>query len=205
METRDIIATASVIVAILAMFSVACFAWLNYQRERLNQRIQYANLKQQYFAALRAWSDQLSDLLSDAIHFSELDPSKCEPGSFFKRRNEIRVNLSSHIDKGRWFFSNLNTEEFGQHKEKAFRGYRQDVLNSLVASYDAVTKLNYLTQDGNDQRRQELVDAKKKFVSEIQDVLNPTKRDEEFQHITNVVIGRALQKIGEQGGASERR
>ena len=32
-----------------------------------------------------------------------------------------------------------------------------------------------------------------KFVSEIQDVLHPTKRDEEFQHITNVVIGRDKQ------------
>ena len=205
MKPQDIIAIASAIVAALAMFSVSCFAWLNLRRELINQRIQYANLKQQYFAALRTWSDQLSDLLSVAIHFAELDPAKCEPGSFFKRRNEIRVSLSSQIDKGRWFFSNLQTEEHGQHKEKAFRGYRQEVLNSLVASYDAVTKLNYIAQDGNDHRRQELVDAKKKFVSEIQGVLNPTKRDEEFQHITSVVIGRGVPQIGEQGGAPERR
>jgi hypothetical protein len=189
LEAKDVVPLLSAIVALVSAFSIAFFALINYRRERLNQKIQYANLKQQYFAALRAWSEQLSDILSEAIHFAELDPSKCPPGAFFERRNKLRVTISSMIDKGRWFFSNLHTEEIGQHKEKAFRGYRQEVLNSLVTAYDSVTTLNYVDGKDRDARRKELVEAKKKFVSEIQEALDPTKRDEEFQHITRAVVG----------------
>ncbi len=189
MEVKDVIALVSAIIALMSLLAVAFFAWVNYRRERLNQKIQYANLKQQYFAALRAWSDQLSEVLSEAIHFAELDPAKCPPGSFFERRNKLRVTISSMIDRGRWFFSNLHTEEVAGQREKAFRGYRQEVLNTLVSAYDSVTKLNYVDGKENDVRRVELVNAKKKFVIEIQDVLNPAKRDEEFHHITRSVAG----------------
>ena len=189
METRDVIALLSVIVALMSLLSLAFFAWINYRRERLNQKIQYANLKQHYFAALRTWSEQLSDILSEAIHFAELIPSKCPSGEFFERRNKLRVTISSMIDKGRWFFSNLHTEKSVNDEVKAFRGYRQEVLNSLVAAYDSVTRLDYINGNDNPVRRAELVQAKKKFVSEIQEVLNPTRRDEEFQHITKALMG----------------
>ena len=72
MKPNDLIALGSVLVALVSVVSVAVFAWINYQRERLNQRIQHANLTQQYFAALRLWANELADLLSDAIHFAEL-------------------------------------------------------------------------------------------------------------------------------------
>ncbi len=187
MEMKEIAPLLSAIVAFMSLLAVGFFAFINYRRERLNQKMQYVNTKQQYFAALRTWSDLLSDTLSEAIHFAELDPAKMAAGSFFERRNKLRVSISSLIDRGRWFFSNLHTEEVGQHKEKAFRGYRQEVLNSLVSAYDSVTTLDYVSGKDNDVRRQELVDAKKKFVSEIQEILNPVKRDEEFQQITNAV------------------
>jgi hypothetical protein len=126
-------------------------------------------------------------LLSEAVHFSELDPARCPDGSFFERRNKIRTSLSSMIDRGKWFFPNLKAEEIGQTKEKAYRGYRQEILNSLVAAYNLMTALDY--QDGTKNRplRQQIVDAKRVFVSEIQEVLAPAERDKEFEVITKSV------------------
>ncbi|WP_232441371.1 hypothetical protein [Burkholderia ubonensis] len=161
MDTKDAISLASSLIALLSIISVATFAWINYRRERLNQRIHYANLRQQHFLALRAWSDQISDLLSEVIHFCELDTEKCPSGSFFERRNKYRIALSSMIDHGRWFFPNLHTESHGQDKELAFRGYRQDVLNSLVDAYNSVTGLNYVTRSRNDDLKKRIVTAKK--------------------------------------------
>jgi hypothetical protein len=91
------------------------------------------------------------------------------------------------IDRGRWFFPNLKTEEIGQTKERAFRGYRQDALNSLVEAYNVVTALDYSDGTKNRPLRQQLVDAKRIFVSEIQGLLDPAERDEEFEVITKSV------------------
>ena len=131
MEAKDAVSLVSSSIALLSVASVAAFAWINYWREKLNQRIQHANLRQQHFLALRAWSDQLSDVLSEATHFCELDPTKCPAGSFFEKQNKLRIMLSSMIDRGWWFFPNLHTESYGQHKERAFRGYCQEVLTAL--------------------------------------------------------------------------
>lgn len=189
MDIKDAIPLASLLVALLSIISAAIFAWINYQRERLNQRIHYVNLRQQHFLALRVWSDQISDLFSEVIHFCELDPEKCPSGSFFERRNKYRIALSSMIDRGRWFFPNLNTESHGQGKELAFRGYRQDVLNSLVDAYNSVTDINYVTRCRNDDLKKRIVTAKKRFVSEIQSILDPVQLDQEFIDITTHVTG----------------
>jgi hypothetical protein len=187
MTASEQIALFSAGVALVTSASTALFALLNYKRERLNQKIQYTTLKQQYFAALRAWADQLSDLLSEAIHFSELDPSRCPDDSFFHHRNKLRTSLSSMIDRGRWFFPNLQTEEVGQHRQKAFRGYRQETLNSLVAAYNILRAFDYKDSTKNRPLRQQLVETKKVFVLQIQDILAPSERDREFEEITRRV------------------
>ena len=201
MTIAEQIALFSASVALITSTSTAVFAWLNYKREKLNQRIQYTTLKQQYFAGLRTWADQLSDLLSEAVHLSELDPARCPDGSYFEHRNKLRTSISSLIDRGRWFFPNLQTEEVGHSKEKAFRGYRQETLNSLVAAYDVVTALDYTDGVSNRPLRQKLVDAKRVFVSQIQEVLAPAQRDREFEEITG---GVAILKAQKQLTSSRR-
>ncbi|MDQ3816215.1 MAG: hypothetical protein M3362_00825 [Acidobacteriota bacterium] len=187
MEVKDQIALLAVLIALITSLTTALFAWINYKREKLNQKIQYINLKQQYFTSLRTWADHICDLLSEAVHFSELDPARCTDNSFFERRNKIRTSLSSMIDRGKWFFPNLKAEEIGQTKEKAYRGYRQEVLNSLVSAYDVVTALDYKDGTKNRPLRQRIVDSKRVFVSEIQEILAPAERDREFEYITKSV------------------
>lgn len=188
MTTADEIALGAALVSLVAMLSTAGLTFANYRLERLNQRMQFNKLQQDYFATLRVWADQVSDLLSEAIHFSELDPKRCPDEAFFERRNMIRISLSSYIDRGRWFFPNLHTDRHGQDKEVAFRGYRPEILNSLVAAYLEVTALDYKIQSKNTPYRDKLVAAKRAFVSEVQGILDPVRRDEEFKEITKAVI-----------------
>jgi hypothetical protein len=183
-KVENWIAVAAAAVALLGALLTGLFATLNLRRERLNQRMQHLNLTQAYFSGLRGWADQLSDALSEAIHLAELDPPRCTSPTFFERRNLLRIRISSFIDRGRWYFPNLKTEEVGLHEPKAFRGYRQDVLNSLVVAYKALTSMNYVDSTGNERCREALVEAKKSFVSEIQSVLDPQRREGEFVAIT---------------------
>ena len=189
MTTGEKISLAAAAVSLFSMLGTVAFAALNFRRQRLSQRMQFAKLQQDYFSSLRTWADQISDLLSEAIHFAELDPQRCGDGAYFDRRNRLRISLSSLIDRGRFFFPNLHTDQHGQHKERAFQGYRQEVLNSLVAAYQAATRLDCNDAANNGPRRQELVAAKRAFVSEVQSILDPAVRDKEFNKITHDVTG----------------
>lgn len=156
----------------------------NYRREQLNQKIQTAKWKREYFQDLLKWSDESMLLLSEALHLCDLDPQKCEKGRFFDTRHDLRIKLSAQIDMGRWFFPNYAPEEHGQHKQAAFRGYRHAVLDALVFAYRAVTNnMNYVDCSKNGPARNELEKAKRLFTSEIQKVLDPRSRDEEFRKL----------------------
>lgn len=192
MLTVDIIPVGSAIVALLAVLSTVTFALINYRRERLNQRIQFSKLQDDYFATLRTWASEVSSLLSEAIHLSELDPQRCPNDGFFECRNRIRTSLSSLIDRGRWFFPNFDADQYGQHKESAYQGYRPELLNSLVEAYRITTRLDYKNAVNNRQRRDELVAAQRAFVSEIQAVLDPARREKEFTKITHAVMGNGI-------------
>ena len=101
-----------------------------------------AKWKQEYFADLLKWSDDSMLLLSEALHLCELDPKKMGDGKFFESRHLLRVKLSAQIDRGRWFFSNYATEQHGQRKHSAYRGFRPAVLDGLVYAYREITSLN---------------------------------------------------------------
>lgn len=141
----------------------------------MNQRIQAAKWKKEYFSDLLKWSDEAILILSEGLHLCDLDPQKCEQGRFFETRHCLRVKISAQIDRGRWFFPNYAAEEYGQHKEPAFRGYRRGVLDALVRAYRALTALNYIDASKNTTLRSELEQAKRCFTSEIQAVLDPTR------------------------------
>jgi hypothetical protein len=80
-------------------------------------------------------------------------------------------------------FPNLHTEEVGKGQEKAFRGHRKEMLNSLLLSWDAVTNVTFIDEKGRDIRREELIAAKRVFVRQVQSVLHPANRDIEFARI----------------------
>ena len=185
----------SVVSAAIAAVSVA-IAFYNYRvasrnssREQLNQKIEAAKWRREYFSDLVKWSDESMLLLSEALHLCDLDPQKCETGKFFDSRHALRIKLSAQIDKGRWFFPNYAVDQHEQHKEAAFRGYRLAVLDGLVFTYRAVTSLDYVNGANKTAARVQIEQGKKLFTSEIQQILDPRTRDEEFRKLTGRVEG----------------
>jgi hypothetical protein len=106
------------------------------------------------------------------IHPCDLDPSKAPSGEFFDQRHQLRMRISSLIDRGRWFFPNLRHEVFGAHKEVAFRGFRHKVLDSLVGACRLVEQMDYQVQANNGSVREGLLCDTRSFVSTTQEVLD---------------------------------
>lgn len=126
-------------------------------------------------------------LFSEAMHLCELDPSKMEKPSFFDVRHILRVRFSAQIDKGRWFFPNYPAPGIGDQKQEAFRGYRHEVLDCLVDAYIKLNTLNYSDMSKNSEHRSAFEKIKRAFTSEIQKIIDPRSRDEEFKKLIESV------------------
>ncbi len=183
------ISTATLISAIsafIAAISALISVW-NYRREQLNQKISAAKWKKEYFSDLLKWSDEAIQILSESMHLCELDPRRMEGSKFFDTRHFLRIKLSAHIDRGRWFFPNYTVPGVGEQKPEAYRGYRHEVLDGLVAAYRELCALDYVDSSKNRERRICVEQAKRLFTSEIQKVLDPRSRDYEFQKLLSSV------------------
>jgi len=176
----------SAIAACISALSALVATW-NYHRELLNQKMTAAKWKKEYFVDLLKWSDECMMLLSEAMHLCELDPTRMADNRFFESRHDLRIKISAQIDRGRWFFPNYATEKYGQHKHGAFRGYRPAVLDGLVSAYHELTALDYANAARNAGKKNIIEDAKRLFTTEIQKVLDPRNRDEEFANIIGKV------------------
>ena len=178
-KTATFIAAIS---AVIAALSALVGVW-NFRQEQLNQKIAAAKWKKEYFADLLKWSDEAMLLLSESMHLCELNPKLMEGTKFFDLRYTLRVKLSAQIDRGRWFFPNYAPEESGQYKPEAYRGHRHTVLDGLVFAYRELCTLDYIDASKNQHQRKAIEKAKRLFTSEIQKILDPRSRDEEFRRL----------------------
>ena len=172
----------------LAAISALVTVW-NYRRELINQKIAAAKWKKEYFKDLLKWPDEALLLLSEALHLCDLDPKRMESGKYFDTRHTLRVKLSALIDRGRWFFPNYTARGIGEDKPAAYRGYRHEALDAPVSAYQVLCALDYVDVANNESRRTALERAKRQFTSQIQIVLDPRSRDDEFRKL----IGRVTE------------
>jgi hypothetical protein len=179
-------ALVSAIAAVVAALGTLVTVW-SFRREQLNQKIGAAKWKMEYFADLLKWSDEAMYVLSEAMHLCELAPTRMGEGKFFEQRHLLRLKLSALIDRGRWFFPNYAIEAYGQHKPEAFRGYRHAALDGLVTAYRELCSLDYQSGKNNSDRRDGIEMAKRTFTGEIQKVLDPRSRDDEFRKLVKDV------------------
>jgi hypothetical protein len=63
--------------------------------------------------------------------------------AFFNRRSELFSKLSSLIDYGRFFFPNYEAGKFGQHKGAPYQGFRDPVLDRVIAAYHGLSAVDY--------------------------------------------------------------
>jgi hypothetical protein len=131
--------------------------------------------KRQYYGELRKWADEACNTLAEADHASTLDPARMGPNEFFMIRHELSHRISAQIDRGRWFYPNLVFGFHGLHKPFANQGLRQEAINHLVAAYNLVRGLDYRSQANNIAAHKPLIEARRKFVSEVQRTLDPKR------------------------------
>ena len=147
----------------------------------------------QYINNVRQWADESCECIARAMHAIKLAPDEKEHELF-----EAMYKLSSLIDRGRWFFPNLWNDEVGVHKEPAYRGLRQPLLDHLVEAYDLIKGFHH---DGGKENLHELVHQQRLFVSEVQQVLNPRRREYEIQRIySQFAISEKLAGLSEASG-----
>ncbi|WP_140413384.1 hypothetical protein [Pandoraea sp. PE-S2T-3] len=177
---------AATLIAALSAYSarVAAKAADKYQAEAAHYAKKSAELHEknfqlsqrswtdQHFNAVREWADQVCSTIADATHLLE------QPQTFDDKKNAVLVRLSALIDTGRWFFPNQWSDDYGTHKESAYRGIRQPVLDCAVDAYEVLRD----AEVGSDAKAR-IVTAQREFVSHIQTVLNPRAREREIKKL----------------------
>ena len=134
------------------------------------------SLLDQYQTSVRLWADEACDRISIAIHAVKADSSR-QDELFFTSLHRF----PSLINRGRWFFPNQWNDEYGQHKEPAYHGLRLPILDCWVYAYRVVESFHE-TKDST--TIPDLVRCKRMFVSEVQQVFDPRRREREIQQLT---------------------
>lgn len=137
-----------------------------------------------YFDSLLRWADRACRDLALAIHLAE-QPS--ESGREQQAKfSEIRASLAHLIDTGRWYFPNAVVPDPRTDRDHppAYRGLRHPALDLLVAARELIGKTDPIGVAA-------LVRAKSEFVSHIQILINPGRREEG--------IARVLQRFAAVG------
>jgi hypothetical protein len=176
LNSGEIISGLGAGVAFCAMIVTLWFA-------RRNLKLQIAATELQYFEDFQKWADQLADALTEAEHLCDLDPKQVAGESFFDRRHRLRIAISSMIDRGRWFLPNIVVDDHGADKELGYRGYRHELLDGPVDSYNCLQRLDCQDRESNQSIRNDLTRAKRKFVGQVQRILDPTSRRIFFDRI----------------------
>lgn len=163
------------------------------------KRVDKFRLREEYFREIHLWTNEVCNELSACLHVLKIDPSQMN-GKFYEVRNKLLEKMSALIDRGRIFFPNIiggdkydksfadNFEDsekvtHGSHKESAFQGYRQEVLNILVDSYYFIKTLNYLKVNNEEEKRKLILKCKRQFISNMQEILDPRRRKNEFSKL----------------------
>lgn len=124
-----------------------------------------------HFQAVQRWAEDVCLAMSEGRH---LVGSERE---FAAQRLTLMARLSSLIDTGRWYFPNTHTEMVGTEKEFAYRGVRQPVLDYVVHAYRTLE-----SSRPAEVLCHELISCQRQFVSDIQQVINPRRRELEIEH-----------------------
>ena len=164
----EVFANSDVVAALVSV--AAMIVTLLSARKAL--RLQRLQIRIGYRSQVREWACEVVAVMSESVTACELDPEKAT--DFFGLRNDLRTRLSELIDRGRWFFENTAQGEIGQWKEGAFRGLSPEVLSTIKSVLKLVERLCYKKKAENSEKRQQIVAEKRKFVSEIQRLLQPS-------------------------------
>lgn len=120
-----------------------------------------------------AWASESVDVLSEAVYCCEEKSGKPRAAQLFT----CRFRMSALIDRGRFFLPNTHQEEHGMNKPPAFRGYRHQALDPLVAA-ERVLSTGLTGRFTNSHEA--LNEMRRRFVSGVQQILDPQHHNQEI-------------------------
>lgn len=128
------------------------------------------NLESQYWTEILGWYYETSLILKSLISSDgQMDQHKV-----------LLAELSALIDKGRFYFPNLDRgDRFGVEKPAAFQGYRHLALEFLVASYRLHSRPRH---KGHSALADEL---SRRFTSIVFEVVQPKRRFAKILSLTD--------------------
>jgi hypothetical protein len=129
-------------------------------------------------ADLIAWADDAIETLGDAQELLRERGRTLQAEAFRVGHSKCRTRFTVLLDRGRLFFPGAledgDAEEAGA--ESAYRGRPHPALQALYDAYQVVTKSN---RDNVEYDRRDvlaLVAARRRFVSEVFDAVDPRRR-----------------------------
>jgi len=146
---------------------------IEYLDNRFKRKVELLGIVREYNKDLRIWADQVIDLMTETGHLCDLDPSRDK--DFFNKRHKLKSDLSSWADKGKFFLPNSGTDKYGKDKPSAYRGFRDEALSHILTCYDILNEMDYTKQEPNLKLRVPIMTSKRKFVSCVQEELDPKK------------------------------
>ncbi|MDE2692344.1 MAG: hypothetical protein OXI49_17760 [Acidobacteriota bacterium] len=174
-------AAAAWLAAVVAFLSMVCsilFAGRAEVKARRNLSLREFEIQQAYRARVIEWANEVVAVMSVATIMCELDPARVP--DFFSQRNVIRTKLSELIDRGRWFFENDKSSDYGTWKEDAYQGLSPAAISHIKKVEQLISGLNYKEADHNPCQRPLIVSEKRAFVSEIQKFAGPAQAHREL-------------------------
>jgi hypothetical protein len=112
-----------------------------------------------------SWADECVDVLQSIFLVSHTHKKFLNEGELRKIRFELSIKTSVLIERGRFFFRNEVSDDWGNQKPKAYRGYRPRILDHLVIGYQIVTRWPNKNEDEINKRSALALETVQNFVS----------------------------------------
>ena len=116
------------------------------------------------------WATSVVETMAEAAFWIDYEAQLAE-SQRQAERYRLLTKLSALIDCGRWFFPNQDADQIGTEKELAYRGTRQLALNAILTAFHAIEACDSETGNQRKTRKEQIVQAKRIFVSEVHSVL----------------------------------
>ncbi|MGH6952356.1 MAG: hypothetical protein ACREH4_15945 [Vitreimonas sp.] len=173
----------AVVSAVLALASLV----LNWAVVRRQTQLQFESLKAQMDAEVLDWAHEAINLVSQAEALARGCGVTYAPEEFRRAAHETAQSLSAAADRGRLFFPNLTPHAHGQHKEAAFQGFRQPILDAVIFSCAQLEHMIPKASEPDEAAAAFLNKCRRLLVSEAQNAVDPRRRE---QMLRRLVLGR---------------
>ena len=165
-------------IAVLAMIVSSCFATVAIMSTRRGIALQRFQARQEMRNRAAAWADQVVEILQDGItkcFLYKQDPNEGHPKRHFTL---LAGKTSELIDRGRWHFENDRESGFGMWKEGGYQGLAPKTISILKRAHGDLVGAAIKPPERDccwDHLRDTLTKAKRAFVSEVQDFVQPSQ------------------------------